>query len=368
MKLDDASGDAMLPLDGSSEMAKGTRDEPAREEQTPATDFVITWVDGLDPAHIAARARFGQDDAKTHKHATDETRFRNNGEIYYLIASILKYAPFIRRIYLITDNQKPVLLDSFAEAGLCDPTFIELVSHDSIFDGLNVARPTFNARVIEAAMWRVPGLSEHFIYANDDMFLNAPVSTENFFRHGRPVQQGEMLQPSNRRLKMRLRKFAGGLVGWEDRRPKHWIAQEVGSALAGMADSFFHVLHRPHPLRRSVLEAFHAGNPDVLPAQMKYRFRNVAQYNPVSLSYGLELVAGTAIVEPPAEIAYMTPEKPRSPASFLEMVRRKDVLFGCVQSMEQFSPAIRARTCRVLREKFADELPGSVLDLARDDA
>jgi hypothetical protein len=106
----------------------------------------------------------------------------------------------------------------------------------------------------------------------------------------------------------------------------------------------------------------------VLPAQMKYRFRNVAQYNPVSLSYGLELVAGTAIVEPPADIAYMTPDKPRSPASFLETMRRGDVLFGCVQSIEQFSPSIRAEAVTALREKFADRLPGPVLDRARDDA
>jgi hypothetical protein len=331
-------------------------------------DFVITWVDGSDPDHVAARARFAREDADTHRHAADQTRFRDNGEIYYLIASILKYAPFVRRIHLITDDQKPPLLDSFAVAGLCDPAFIDLVSHETIFRGLDVARPTFNSRVIEAAMWRIPGLSEHFIYANDDMFLNAPVSPENFFRDGKPILQGKMTGPSRRRLKMRLRRLAGGLVGWTDRRPKHLIAQEVGSALAGMKDGFFHVLHRPHPLRRSVIEAFHAGNPDVLPAQMKYRFRNVAQYNPVSLSYGLELVAGAAIVEPPADIAYMTPDKPRSAASFLEMARREEVLFGCVQSIEEFPPFIRAETVRMLREKFADKLPGPVFDLVRQNA
>src|SRR6185312_8847543 len=162
------------------------------------------------------------------------------------------------------DDQKPALLDSFAAAGLCDPAFIELVSHDTIFHGLDVARPTFNSRVIEAAMWRIPGLSEHFIYANDDMFLNAPVSPENFFRDGKPVLQGEMVGPSRRRLKVRLRKLAGDLLGWKDNRPKHLIAQETGSALAGMNEGFFHVLHRPHPLRRSVMETFHERRPETL--------------------------------------------------------------------------------------------------------
>jgi hypothetical protein len=319
-------------------------------------------VDGSDPSHAAARAQF-REEGEPPSRGGDETRFRNNGEIYYLIASILKYAPFVRRIRIITDNQKPPLLDSFVNAGLCDPAFIELVSHDTIFRDLDVARPTFNSRVIEAAMWRSPGLSEHFIYANDDMFLNAPVSADDFFRRGRPVLQGEMLRPSDRRLKMRLRRFAGGVIGWRDQRPKHWIAQEVGSQLAGMTDGFFHVLHRPHPLRRSVMQAFHEENPDILRAQMKYRFRNVAQYNPVSLSNGLELVAGTAVVETPADVAYMVPDKRKSPASFLDVVRREDVPFGCVQSLEQFPPAVRAATYAALGEKFADKLPRPIADL-----
>jgi hypothetical protein len=343
-------------------MEKAASEVTASRGKSPPIDFVITWVDGSDPSHAAARARFGNED-ETPGPSADETRFCNNGEIYYLIASILKYAPFVRRIRIVTDDQNPPLLDSFADAGLCDPAFIELVSHDTIFRGLDVARPTFNSRVIEAAMWRSPGLSEHFIYANDDMFLNAPVSANDFFRRGRPVLQGEMLRPSGRRLKTRLRRLAGGVTGWRDQRPKHWIAQEVGSQLAGMTDGFFHVLHRPHPLRHSVMQAFHEENPNILRAQMKHRFRNVAQYNPVSLSNGLELVAGTAVVEPPAEVAYMTPDKPKSSASFLDMVRREDVPFGCVQSLEQFPPAVRAATYAALGEKFADELPEPVADL-----
>jgi hypothetical protein len=328
----------------------------------PEVDLVTAWVDGSDPVHVATRARYSQDDCDTHRDAVYETRFLDNGEIYYLIASILKYAPFIRRVYIITDNQKPRLLDSFADAGLCDRGFIELVSHDVIFDGLDVARPTFNSRVIEAAMWRIPGLSEHFIYANDDMFLNAPVSAGDFFRGGKPVLHGEMVESRDRQLKTRLRGLAASLLGWEDRRPKHLIAQEIGSALAGLRERFFHVLHRPHPLRRSVIEAFHQENPDVLPRQLKYRFRNVAQYHAVSLSNGLELAAGTAIVEPQIEIAYMTPEKPKSPASFLNMVRREGVKFGCVQSLEQFPPYIRAATRRALQQKFAEKLPRPLVE------
>jgi hypothetical protein len=41
--------------------------------------------------------------------------------------------------------------------------------------------PTFNSTSIESHLHRIPGLAEHFIYANDDMFLGAPVAPEDFF-------------------------------------------------------------------------------------------------------------------------------------------------------------------------------------------
>ncbi|MDE8160206.1 capsule biosynthesis protein CapK, partial [Erysipelothrix rhusiopathiae] len=35
-------------------------------------------------------------------------------------------------------------------------------------------------------MHRIEGLSEHFVYFNDDMFLNKPVTPEDFFKEGLP--------------------------------------------------------------------------------------------------------------------------------------------------------------------------------------
>lgn len=332
----------------------------------PDIDFVIAWVDGSDPAHAAARRRFSQKDEGVHVHATHETRFYNNGEIYYLIASILKYAPFVRRAYIITDNQKPPLLDSFAEAGLCAPEFLELVSHDIIFRGLDAARPTFNARSIEAAMWRIPDLSEHFVYSNDDMFLNASLSPDDLFRDGRPVLHGEMVKPNHRRLKMRIRKAVGGLVGWEDKRPKHRTSQEIGARLAGAGEDFFYTPHHPHPLRRSVIEKFYDSHPDILRQQVKYRFRSVQQYNAVALANNLEIAAGGAIVEPMIETGYLRPDKSGSPARVLETIKRDAALFGCVQSFELFSPRTRATVHRILREKLADTLPPPVVRFSRD--
>ncbi len=149
-------------------------------------DYVIAWVDGQDPAHMAARRQFAPDSARTHFEAITSERYLDNGEIYYNIASVIKFAPFIKRIFIITDHQKPRLLDAFKHEGKCDASFIQIVSHDDIFEGLPAVRPSFNARAIEGAMWRIPGLSEHFIYSNDDFFVNAPLTISDLYEDERP--------------------------------------------------------------------------------------------------------------------------------------------------------------------------------------
>jgi hypothetical protein len=251
-------------------------------------------------------------------------------------------------------------------SGLCDAGFIEIVSHDVIFRDLDVPRPTFNARVIEAAMWRIPGLSEHFVYANDDMFLNGPVSGADFFEDGKPLLHVEPMGASRRQLKTRLRKLAGHIFGWKDQRPKHLASQELGASLAGMTGGYFHAPHQPHPLRRSTFEKFYGENPDILSKQLQYRFRNVAQYNSVALANTLEMLAGAAIVKPPLDLAFLTPDKPKSPSRFLAKIRHEEVLFGCMQSLDAFSPSLRMEIHGVLGEKFADVLPAPILEFSRN--
>jgi Stealth protein CR2, conserved region 2/Stealth protein CR1, conserved region 1 len=128
-------------------------------------DAVIAWVDGSEAQHLASRL-------KHRGGLRRSTRFADSGEIYYCIASILKYAPFIRRIWIVSDAQSPKFLREFAKAGLCEPDFIQVVDHTALLSDFPEALPTFNSRTIEAVLWRIPGLSERFVYFNDDFFAN----------------------------------------------------------------------------------------------------------------------------------------------------------------------------------------------------
>lgn len=315
-------------------------------------------MDGSDPAHIEARRHFSAETGDIHRGAAADFRFQESGEIYYLIASILKYAPFARRVHIVTDNQKPALLDSFAASGLCAPDFLRIVSHDVIFRDTDAARPTFNARAIEAVLWRIPDLAEHFVYFNDDMFLNAPLTPADFFRDGKPVIHGTMTKPDGRRLKTRFRNLSRRFTGKaKNIRPKYRLAQEEGARLAGVTGKFLLVHHHPHPLRRSTVQAFYTEQPEVLHKQLAHRFRHISQYTPASLSNHLEKTRHGVAFEEQRPVAYLQSGGKGSQEGFLNAIRNETAPFGCVQDLQNLPANIRNEIQATLEEKFYERLP-----------
>lgn len=323
-------------------------------------DYVIAWVDGHDPKHVAAREQFFPTSRNTHFEATTSERYSDNGEIYYHIASVIKYAPFIRRILIVTDNQKPKYLDAFIDEGKCDPSFVKIVSHDEIFDGLNAVRPTFSARAIEAVLWRIPGLSEYFIYANDDFFLNAPLQETDFYRDGHPVLGGNWEIPENTRWKYKFRRFLGMISKYQYSFPKYRMAQWNGAVLAGVEGRFLSVHHHPHPLRRSTLQRYFSDHEDVLNRQIAFRYRDVEQFNTVSLANNLEILEHGVTVSEPRGLAYVEARKGQRVPTELMKIKTGATPYGCVQGFELFDQNIRDEIRSVLAVKFNDVLPKAI--------
>jgi hypothetical protein len=64
---------------------------------------------------------------------------------------------------------------------------INVVYHDEIWENPSQL-PVFNSHAIEAHLNRIPGLQEHFIYFNDDMFLGREIESSMLFsKNGEPV-------------------------------------------------------------------------------------------------------------------------------------------------------------------------------------
>lgn len=144
-------------------------------------DLVYLWVDGSDPVWRAKRNEFLHDaDIAVISHeATDEARFRSLDELKFSLRSVEKYAPWIRHIYIVTDNQVPSWLN------LNNPR-VSIVDHKEIMPPL--ALPTYSSPAIEWCVDNIPGLSEHFLLANDDTFIAEEVSPDFFFNEkGHPI-------------------------------------------------------------------------------------------------------------------------------------------------------------------------------------
>ncbi len=330
-------------------------------------DAVITWVDGNDPAHRAKRMAAMAEAGLGHRsNATYETRFLDNGEIYYCIASILKYAPFIRHIYVVTDNQKPTKIDDFALEGICDKDRIRIVDHKEILAGYDQAMPTFNSLTLESVLWRIEELSDVFLYCNDDFFLNAPLSPDSVIDpDGRLIVRGRARKTWPLHLKYHLRKYRARLTGRRHISAHYKTAQVLGALMAG--DSYYVELgHTGHFLRKGTFRAFFEKNPDVLEQQVKHRFRSIAQFLPVSLANHLELRSGGAKLLPELESCYIKPTN--FSAKGLREIARGKSQWGCVQSLDEFPPDDAQQLRQALNEKFRSHLPGTVIARSRSGA
>lgn len=152
--------------------------------QIPANDpidAVYTWVDPTDPDWARLRQKYT---STFDSELTGEARFGDIGEVYLSINLLVLNAPFIRHIYVVTSGQSARFkLDRLSDAARFR---IKFVDHED-FLRKNILRPTFNSDVIESCFDRIDGLSETFLYLNDDCFLAKTIKkTDLFVADGRP--------------------------------------------------------------------------------------------------------------------------------------------------------------------------------------
>ncbi len=148
-------------------------DLPGPFEARFPVDVVYLWVDGSDPAWRARRndrlAALGREPMDG---ATVASRFREQDELRYSLRSVERFAPWVRHLYLVTDDQRP---DWLVE----DHPRLTVVDHRDIFPA--EALPTYNSHAISARVHHIEGLSEQFLLMNDDVLLGRPVAPDDFF-------------------------------------------------------------------------------------------------------------------------------------------------------------------------------------------
>ena len=141
-------------------------------------DFVVAWVDGSDPKWQKKYLKYRPTEKSI---MNSEIRYREYGTFKYWFRAVEKYAPWVNKIYVITDNQIPSWLNVKNDK-------IKVVDHQEYIDDKYL--PTFNSSTILLHIDKIRNLSEKFVLFNDDMFLNDMVEESDFFKNDLPIDTG----------------------------------------------------------------------------------------------------------------------------------------------------------------------------------
>ena len=163
-------------------------------------DLVYLWVDGNDPIWQAKKKAFKKGMSQIAEEALVEARFVDNDELKFSLRSVEMYAPWVRHIFIVTDGQVPSWLN-------LNNSRISIVTHSEIMP--KEALPTFSSPAIEWCIDNIPGLSEYFLYANDDTFIGGKVTPRFFFdEDGRPIVRLKKWASSKRNVSLYLKTVA----------------------------------------------------------------------------------------------------------------------------------------------------------------
>jgi hypothetical protein len=300
-------------------------------------DIVYSWVDGSDPEFRARRAGMmaqvvvGEgDDA--------DARIRQIDELKYALRSVHRNAPWIRRIFIATDSKVPEWLTD-------DPkvTIVRAVDHFSDISGL----PVFNSHAVECQLQHIDGLSEHFLYSNDDMFFARPVRPSMFFTPAgisRFIEAGTRIGPGAN----------------DERRSGFENAARVNRQL--LAQRFGHIIirhleHTPVPLRRSVLLEMERAFPADFARTRASRFRAATDISVTnSLYHYYALLTGRAVPQEAAKMRYVDTTSYTGLALLDGLARRRNVDFFCLND-GSFPEVPEAERVRAVSEFLEDYFP-----------
>jgi hypothetical protein len=138
-------------------------------------DAVVTWADGTDPLFIRDRQNavgFDKIDPQT-KHLD------KRDEVLYCLRGLSFNCPWLRTIYLVTNDQWPNFFDEEL-AGLQKPPIIKVLCKNIHPNKINV----YGSTTIEPILHKIPGLSDLFLYANCDMFIGKPMKKDEWVKDG----------------------------------------------------------------------------------------------------------------------------------------------------------------------------------------
>ncbi|MFI7078166.1 stealth family protein [Micromonospora sp. NPDC049903] len=302
-------------------------------------DAVFTWVDGSDPEWLARKqAALGTPGDEVHAIAANTSRYHNRDELRYAMRALYTFAPWLRKIFVVTDSQLPSWLD---------PThpMITVVPHADLFADLG-GLSSFNSHAIESRLHRIDGLAEHFLYFNDDVFLGRPLLPTHFF-HANGIAKF-FLSPAQ--FGLGEAKPTDGPVNAAGKNNRRHIQRQFGVTITQK------MKHTPFALRRSILYQIEEMLPADVTATAQHRFRHHEDLSiPSSLHQYWAYLTGQAV---PGDIEYEYADlgHASTPARLAELLTRRHRDVFCLNDTDS-DPRTFAEQERMLADFLPRYLP-----------
>jgi hypothetical protein len=319
-------------------------------------DAVITWVDGADDAHKTKLSHYFSTQGIPRSEAAAPTRFQQCGEIDHCVYSLLRNAPWVRTIYIVTDEQIPSIMKRFS--GTAYESKLKLVDHRDIFKGYESVLPTFNSMTIESMIWRIEGLSDHFIYLNDDCFIIRPVMKEDFFRGKNIVIRGDWRKQSRKRWSNYIQKFKAFCLKKSYERKTTDLfrsVQEQSAQLAGWSTYFFQFPHAPFGLKKVMFEEFFLKHPEALACNLSHTIRDPQQFWILSLLQHLEIKKNNVVFDQSIRSISVhggCHSLDKIQHRLTQAEKKKNVAFLCMQSIDEAKESTQKILLKWLEKKI----------------
>ncbi len=253
-------------------------------------DFVLTYLDPNDVEWQKEKNRYSPNKFAD----VNPNRYRDWNNLQYFFRGVEKYAPWVRKIHFVTCGHLPKWLNT-------DHPKLNIVKHEDYIPEKWL--PTFSSRCIDMNLHRIAGLSEHFVYFNDDMFLTAPVKEEVFFKNGLPCDSA-ILNPASVTEDGQTQIFLSPFIDlslinhYFDRKsvmrshPAKWINLKYGPELFRTLNMLpyprfrgFLPIHLPYSYNKNVYEKVWELEKDRLEEVSSHKFRELTDPNHWLFSY-----------------------------------------------------------------------------------
>jgi UDP-glucose 4-epimerase len=288
-------------------------------------DMVFSWVDGSSVEFQRARAKRMQhyvvgdgDDS--------EARYRQIDELKYALRSVYLFAPWVRRIFIATDSPAP--------AWLADHPRVTIVRSEDFFVD-QAALPTHNSHAVESQLHHIPGIAEHFLYSNDDMFFGRPVRPELFFSPGGITKFVEAA------TRIGLGESDPSRSGFENaaRVNRRLLLERFGKVTTR------HLEHCAVPFRTSVMAELEKEFAEDFQRTSHSQFRSATDISVTnSLYHYYALMTGRAVVQTQARVLYVETTLRKALKQMDKLLRRRDEDMFCLNDGSKPEISVERRT------------------------